>query len=104
MLYGLCAFHIVEDLQRGRCLQVDWLLALHPLQSEAVTRALLQAVQRTAGERGCRAVGIELQEPADALCDLLQQAGYRPVGARFQRALPDAGAGILPLAGFRRRV
>ena len=104
VVYGLCAFRVVENPQDGRCLQVEWLLALHPLQPEAVIRALLQAVRRTAGARGCAAIRIGLQEPGSELCDLLQQAGYRPAGQWLQLALPDAGAAILPLAGFRGRV
>jgi len=82
-IYGLFGYQVDVDLQCGRVLRCENLVALHMFDPEAVVNALVEAMESLAKSKKCRAVHVRVPRRAHYESDggsltvqLLRNAGH----------------------------
>jgi hypothetical protein len=79
-LCGLFVYRVENDLQHERAVVVDVIAAFDTLDVKAVIRAMVEAMQSTAHQLGCRIVRIRVTHGQDSLALYLVSNGLASDG------------------------
>jgi hypothetical protein len=87
---GLFCYRAQDDLEAGRVLWADHIIAIDFLESRPVTTALLDGLEHLAHLLGCGVIQATLNGVDDDLSPYFDSAGHRDVGTLYRKPLPAA--------------
>jgi len=87
-LCGLFVWRIDQDLRHGRTLMVDHAIGLDLVSPEAVTMALVDAIEDTARWLKCGAVHSYIGDQRGPVPERMSRTGYRSEGIVLCKSLP----------------
>lgn len=90
-LCGLFVWRIDQDLRHGRTLVVDYAIGLDMVSQDAVTMALVDAIEDAARRLKCGAVHSHVGSARGPVPDRMSRTGYQTEGVVLCKRLPCDG-------------